>query len=76
MLLNETRDPVGGHAAVPGSFGIDEHRWAVTANAQAADFGAIASLGPRGEVVVLDLLFQGFPGSEADFRRATTWTRA
>ena len=76
MLLNETRDPISSHAAVPGSFGIDEHGWSVAANTEAADFGAIASLGSRGEVVVLDLLFQGFPGSEADFRRATTWTRA
>ena len=76
MLLNETRDSLGGHAAIPGSFGIDEHGGAVTANAQAADFGAIASVRARSEVVVLDLLFQGFPGSETDFRRATTWARA
>ena len=76
MLLNETRHSLGGHAAIPGSFGIDEHGGAVTANAQAADFGATASLGPRGEVVVLDLLFEGFPGSEADFRCAATWARA
>ena len=76
MLLNETRDPIGGHAAIPGSFGIDEHGGAVAADAQATDFGAITSLGPRGEVVVLDLLFEGFPGGEADFRGAATGSRA
>src|SRR5260370_224673 len=43
MFLNEARDAVGSHAAVPGSFGINEHGGSVAADAQATDFGAITS---------------------------------
>src|SRR5260370_31256772 len=75
MLLHEIRNPLRGHAAVPGALGIDEHGRTVAADAQAADLRAIAGFRSGSEIVLPHLLFERFPGREADLRRAAVRPR-
>src|SRR5260370_993775 len=78
MLLNETRNAVRGHSAVPRSFGIDDHDRPAGTDAQAVDLGAIAGVGPRAnrEVFFLQFLLQHFPRGLADFGRAAIGAKA
>src|SRR5262245_59069188 len=73
MLLDEARDALGGHAAVPRSFGVDDHCRAVAADTQTADLGAVAS---RAKVAFLDLPFQYVPRGQPILRRAAGWAGA
>ena len=70
VFLHELGNALGGHAVVPGSFGIDDHGRAVAADAQAADFAAIAGIFAGGEVSVFDLALEHFPCGLAFFGRA------
>src|SRR5439155_710141 len=57
-------------------FRIDDHRRAVTADAQAAGAGALADVVPGRKARVLDLLLEQFPRLLADLRRAAFWAQA
>src|SRR5581483_12240138 len=76
MLLHKARHALGGHAVVPGAFGVDNHGRPVAADPQAAHLRAIAGIRPGGEACVFECLLQRFPGGLALLRRATTWPRA
>src|SRR5262249_5076076 len=70
VLLHELRDALRRHAVIPGPFRIHKHGRPVAADAQAADFGAVAGVGTGAEVAILDLRLESFPSGLADFRRA------
>src|SRR5262249_8232281 len=67
VLLDEGGDLVGRHAVIPRPLGVDEHGGAVTADAQAADPGAVAGVMARAQVVLPDRALEGLPGRQAFF---------
>src|SRR5947209_3976227 len=70
VLLHEAGNAVGGHAAVPGAFRVNDHRRPVAADAQAADLAAVAGARAGAQVLVLQLLLQRLPGGQARLGRA------
>src|SRR5579871_1904515 len=76
MALNKLRNAVGRRAVIPRSFGVNDQGRSMTANAQTANLGSITRFLARAEIVLLDLLFQGFPGGESFFGCAAVRPRA
>src|SRR5262245_35613322 len=71
MFLHEPGDALRAHTVIPRAFGVDYHCRSVTADAQATHLGAIAGVGTRAEIVLLDLLLERLPGRLPILRRAT-----
>src|SRR5687767_1552167 len=67
VFLHEARNAVSGHALIPRSLRIDEHRRPVAADSQTTDLGAVTG---RAQWRLLDLLLEDFPRGHARFRRA------
>jgi hypothetical protein len=70
VFLNKSRDSAGSHAVVPRPFRVDNHRRALAADAQTADFTAVAGVGAASELAVFDLTLEHFPGGRTFLRRA------
>src|SRR5262249_6738909 len=76
VLLHEARHVVGGHALVPGPFGIDHPGRPVAADAQAPDLGTEAGVGAGRQSLVLEGLLERLPSGGAGFGRAAAGARA
>src|SRR5437870_13721181 len=76
MPFHEFRNPLRGHAVIPGPFRVDEHGRSVLANAQAADLGAVTAVGAETEASLFEDFLQRLPGRLAHLGGATVGTRA
>src|SRR5262249_18491052 len=75
VLSHKEGDALRRHAGVPCSLWVNQHRWTVTADAQATDLGAVTGVGAAAQAVVLDLLLEDLPRLQTGLRRATVRPR-
>ncbi len=77
VLMHEERNSVGGHAAVPSAFGIDDHDRTAIANTKTIDFGSVAGIwaGAHGQAAFFEFALEFLPSCLTHVRWATVWTQ-